>query len=330
MTMWMVRAASDSSLFQPFITQGVVAIGWADVGDLGAFSSGNEILAEVRNRYPDWKQGAHITTASMLRRFSREMKPGDGVITYDRVRRVYAVGSTKGEYRLDPGFNAEYPNVRNVEWKATEVSRDRLATPTRNTLGSTLTLFRIPESAEQDILRAARDEGEGPSAENRGDEEEDLLKGIEERSLEFIKDRIVQLDWEDMQRLVAGLLRAMGYKTRISAAGPDRGKDIVASRDGFGFESPRIVAEVKHRPKSSMTSQDIRSFVGGRHADDKGLYVSTGGFTQDARYEADRAKVPVTLLGLDELVEVLINNYEQMDAETRRLVPLRRVYWPVG
>ena len=32
MTMWMVRAASDSSLFQPFISHGVVAIGWADVG----------------------------------------------------------------------------------------------------------------------------------------------------------------------------------------------------------------------------------------------------------------------------------------------------------
>ena len=116
-----------------------------------------------------------------------------------------------------------------------------------------------------------------------------------------------------MQRLVAGLLRAMGNKSRITAAGPDRGKDIVASLHGFGFESPRIVVEVKHRPKSSMGSQETRSFVGGRHADDKGLYVSTGGFTQDARYEAERAKVPATLMGLDELVEALINYYEQMD-----------------
>ena len=330
MTMWMVRAASDSSLFQPFITGGVVAIGWAEVGDLGAFSSRNEILAEVRKRYPDWKPGAHITTASMLHRFSREMKLEHGVITYDRIRRVYAVGNTKGQYRHDPDFNPDYPNVRSVEWTATEVSRDRLATPTKNTLGSTLTLFRIPDSAERDILRAARDGSEAAPPEELVEEEEELLEDIEARSLEFIKDRVVHLDWEDMQRLVAGLLRAMGYKTRISAAGPDRGKDIVASPDGFGFESPRIVAEVKHRPKSSMGSQEIRSFVGGRHPDDKGLYVSTGGFTQDARYEAERAKVPVTLMGLDELVEALINYYEQMDAETRRLVPLRRVYWPVG
>ena len=139
---------------------------------------------------------------------------------------------------------------------------------------------------------------------------------------------MVQLDWEDMQKLVAGLLRAMGYKTRISAVGPDRGKDIVASPDGF--ESPRIVVEVKHRPNSSMGTQEIRSFMGGRHSDDKGLYVSTGGFTKEACYEAERAKVPVTLMGRDELVEALIDYYKHMDAEARRLVPLRRVYWPVG
>ena len=37
-----------------------------------------------------------------------------------------------------------------------------------------------------------------------------------------------------------------------------------------------------------------------------------------------------TLVGLDELVELLIDYYEQMDTEAKRLVPLRRVYWPVG
>ena len=330
MTMWMVRAESDGSLFQPFISQGAVAIGWPDVGDLHAFSSREEILAEVRRRYPDWKKRSHIASASMLHRFSREIQPEDGVITYDRVRRVYAVGTIKGDYQHAPDFNAEYPNVRKVEWTATEVSRDRLSTSTKNTLGSTLTLFRIPDSAEHDILSAAQGEVEAPPPDQQNDEEEELLKDIEERSLEFIKDQVVQLDWEDMQKLVAGLLRAMGYKTRISAVGPDRGKDIVASPDGFGFESPRIVAEVKHRPNTSIGSQDIRSFVGGRHPDDKGLYVSTGGFTQDARYEADRANVPVTLMGLDELVKAVIDYYEHMDAEARRLVPLRRVYWPIG
>jgi restriction system protein len=98
-----------------------------------------------------------------------------------------------------------------------------------------------------------------------------------------------------MQELVAGVLRAMGYKTRVSPAGPDRGRDIIASPDGFGFQPPRIVVEVKHR-KGTMGAPEVRSFVGGLRQNDNGLYVSTGGFTREARYEADRTNQNLTLM----------------------------------
>jgi len=39
----------------------------------------------------------------------------------------------------------------------------------------------------------------------------------------------------------------------------------IASQDGFGFENPRIVVEVKHRSKTAMGAQEIRIFLGGRH-----------------------------------------------------------------
>ncbi len=38
-----------------------------------------------------------------------------------------------------------------------------------------------------------------------------------------------------------------------------------------------------------MGSKEIRAFLGGRKQGDKCLYVSTGGFSKDAHYEADRA-----------------------------------------
>jgi len=108
------------------------------------------------------------------------------------------------------------------------------------------------------------------------------------------------------------------------------GKDIIASPDGLGLESPRIVVEVKHRQKESMGSQNLRSFFGGLRSGDKGLYVSTGGYSKDAKYEADRSTVPITLLDLDDLVDLLIQNYDKIDADTRSLVPLIRLYWPVS
>uniref|UniRef100_UPI001CC279C2 restriction endonuclease n=1 Tax=Enterobacter hormaechei TaxID=158836 RepID=UPI001CC279C2 len=59
----------------------------------------------------------------------------------------------------------------------------------------------------------------------------DPLRDMEMLAFEGIKDRINSLDWDEMQDLVAGVLRSMVYKTQVSPAGADRGKDIIASPD---------------------------------------------------------------------------------------------------
>jgi len=60
---------------------------------------------------------------------------------------------------------------------------------------------------------------------------------------------------------------------------------------------------------------------------DRGIYVSTGGFTREGRYEADRSNVPVTLLDLDELAKLVVMYYDSFDLDGRALIPLVRVYW---
>jgi restriction system protein len=72
----------------------------------------------------------------------------------------------------------------------------------------------------------------------------------------------------------------------------------------------------------------LRSFIGGLRPNDRGLYVSTGGFTKEARYEADRAQIPVTLIDIDELAILLIDNYDRLDADARALIPMAKIYWP--
>ena len=78
----------------------------------------------------------------------------------------------------------------------------------------------------------------------------------------------------DFQEIVAAILRAMGYKTRVAGDGPDRGVDIFASPDGLGLQEPRIFVAVKHR-NGQMGAPAIRSFLGGREPGDRCLYVST-------------------------------------------------------
>ncbi|MCP1335161.1 restriction endonuclease [Futiania mangrovi] len=332
MTMWMVRAEVGGRLFQAFVERSLVAVGGAEFGDLSTLTTREQVLARVKAHRPEWKPQTQIVSAGVLFRMLRQIEEGDRVVTYDPQRRVYRIGIIAGPYRHDMNFDGEHPAVRPVRWESQEIPRDTLSTSTKNSLGSTLAVFRVPDDAAADVLRALRNEPEAAAnvAETEEVEEQFLLHDIEERSVEFIKDRIVRLDWNEMQELVAGLLRAMGYKTRVSPNGPDRGKDIVASPDGFGFEDPRIVVEVKHRPGTQMGAPQIRGFLGGRHPGDKGLYVSTGGFSKDAQYEAERANIPITLMDLDELVKAILDNYDAMDTETQRLVPLKRIFWPVA
>lgn len=327
--MWMVRAAGGGALLDEFKEKRVVAIGWSRVGDLAAYSNKKEIESTIREVWPDWSRGKVAISAGMLHRFAREVEVGDGVITYDSSRRVYLVGEVTGSYKFASTEIENYPNIHEVDWLG-EISRDVLSVASKNSLGAISTFFMISGEAAADVRRVLAGEAvlETMPDDDLAGEEDELLKDIEAKALEFIKDKVNRLDWEEMQQLVAGVLRGMGYKTKVSPNGPDRGKDIVASPDGFGFESPRIIVEVKHRG-SSMGSQEIRGFLGGRHKDDKGLYVSTSGFSKDARYEAERANIPLTLMDIDDLVQAVLENYERMDIDTQRLLPLKKIFLPV-
>lgn len=342
---WMIRGESGR-LYDVFRDKSVVAIGWSEItGDVQSGMTKKEIAALYLKKDPKLKRGTAIASAGQIWRFLNEIEEGDKVITYSPGNRTYLLGEVKGAavYQAETA-DLGLALVRPVTWSGTEIDRDRLSKRAKNSLGSTLTVFVVPEVSAKELVDVV--EGKTPTAINESsfdtnDDEDDIaetvsaevvtlrdpLEDIETLALERIKDIVVGLDWEEMQELVAGILRAMGYKTQVSPPGPDRGKDIVASPDGFGFEHPRIVVEVKHRT-GQMDSKAIRSFLGGRHKDDRGLYVSTGGFTKDAYYEADRATVPLTLWTMDTLVRTLVDHYERTDAETKRLVPLKRMYVP--
>lgn len=327
MNMWMVRAGKGANFIDDFIEKGVVGIGWRELGEIPNAIPRDELSEKTREAWPNMKKGQVAISVGQIYRFLNEIQIGDKVLTYDSGRRIYHIGEITSEpIYLIKDF-PELPRCRRVNWES-EIVRDELSSPTRNVLGAISTLFKLSDDAATEVLGVASGQKiEATTSETEEETEKELLESVRDQSKELIKDYINRLDPYELQDLVAGVLRAMGYKTSVSAPGPDRGVDILASPDGFGFEQPRIVVECKHR-RGAMGSQEIRSFLGGRHKDDKGLYVSTGGFSKDARYEAERANIPVTLMDLDQLVEAVIEHYDEMDTETRVLLPLVKLYWP--
>ncbi|WP_238654064.1 restriction endonuclease [Paenibacillus piscarius] len=337
--MWLVRAGESAYLIDEFKGKNAVAIGWEELGNINAVKNLQEMKKLLKVKYPEYKDGKINITAGQIFRFVSDFKIDDLVITYNPEERLYYIGKIQSNYEYKPGYITDQPHIRRVNWEGT-VSRDDLSASARNTLGSIMTIIAIPNDVQKELLKqmtTGQMEGNQPSqpldsvqVETEEEAEAlDLIKGdVIEKSNEFIKDKIAKLSWGQMEKFVAGILRGMGYKTRITLKGPDGGRDILASPDGLGLEEPRIIAEVKHR-KERMSANELRSFTGGLRGKDRGIYVSTGGFTKEAKYEADRSNIPITLIDLDLLAELVTQYYDQFDSETRTLVPLRKIYWPL-
>lgn len=326
--MWMIRNPGGEHADE-LLTRNVITLGWAAATDaLTNARTPEDFYKAIRTTYPEYKPQQVINAGSQLYKFAHGVAVGDLVVTYDSPQRLYHIGKITGDMYTDASGPEHMIHRRPVEWLA-QVERDKLSKAARNSLGSTLTIFQPADEAVKELNALATGKPPiVPPGETPPVEVEDPFASAQERSKELIKDRIIELDWDDMQHLVAGILRAMGYKTRVTPAGSDRGRDIIASPDGLGLEQPRIFVEVKHR-QGQMGAPEVRKFVGGRDPQhDRCLYVSTGGFTKEARYEAERAKFPLTLVDSDMLVELLTEHYDTVDAETRTLVPLRKTYWP--
>ena len=68
---------------------------------------------------------------------------------------------------------------------------------------------------------------------------------------------------------------------------------------------------------------EISSFIATLRTHDRGLFVSLGGFSRAARDEADRSNQPLTLLDMDDFVELLLRHYDDLEVDARDLVPAR-------
>ena len=156
-----------------------------------------------------------------------------------------------------------------------------------------------------------------------------MLEDAKEHGAEGIRQRIYSLNPYAFQDLVAALLGAMGYYTPfVAPKGRDGGVDIVAYQDPIGAKTPRIKVQVKHRPNTPANVQELRELVGllGK-AGDIGLFISSGGFTADAKQMARTTHVHVELLDLDRLIELWQDFYQKMDDEQKEHLRLAPVYF---
>lgn len=132
----------------------------------------------------------------------------------------------------------------------------------------------------------------------------------------------------DFQDLVAGLVRAMGYHIFwVAPPGKDGGVDILAGVDPFKTRPPTIKIQVK-RQQDPVRVDGLRAFMSVLGDDDVGIFVCIGGFTKDASDEArSQERRKVTLINLDELLNLWIEYYAKLSDDSRKRLPLRPIYF---
>jgi len=325
---WGIHGGRTGDADQLFLKGGCVALGWPKAGDLSALKADREAFkAKVAEAYPDKKRGAIPGDAGMLIRFVHEIRPDDVVVYPSKIDRQVHIGQIKGGYVYDPARDPKYPQQRAVKWLHA-IPRTHFSQGALYEIGSSLSFFQIKNYVEEFKAAIAGEEPLPPPV----DEAETVARiaeDIEENTRDFVLKQLVQkLKGHPLAEFVAHLLGAMGYRTRVSPPGPDDGIDIIAHRDELGFEPPIIKVQVKST-EGSVGAPIVAALLGNVGQGEHGLFVTLGTFTSKARTSA-HGKTNLRLVDGDMLVSLILQHYEQFDAQYKGLIPLKRVYVPEG
>ncbi|HQG46781.1 MAG TPA: Mrr restriction system protein [bacterium] len=154
------------------------------------------------------------------------------------------------------------------------------------------------------------------------------LEEVEQRALDGLRKHVESKTPYEFQDLVAALFRGMGYHTPfVAPRGKDGGIDVVAYQDPFGTKAPRIKIQIKHR-ETPASAKEIRELMGLLQKDgDVGIFVSTSGFTADAKTTARSSHVHVELIDFERFVGLWQEFYAKLNDEDKAKLPLRAVYF---
>lgn len=307
-------------------TKPFIAIGWADLGDLKKIPEDREKFKErLLKVYTDTKKGAVATSAGMLYRFVNEIQIGDIAVYPSKIDKLVHIGKITSEYEYNKNIDKNYPNIRHVEW-IKHIPRTQFSQGALYEIGAFLSLFQVKNYAEEfyaAIFGSVISEAE----------EEDITvakvaEEIEQSTRDFISKRLVQeLKGHPFEHFIAHVLNVLGYRTRISPEGADAGIDIVAHKDELGLEPPIIKIQVKSND-SDITPDKVQALYGNVATGEYGLFIAIAGFSKKAR-EFAKSKTNLRIIDGDELIDILLQHYEQLDSKYKAIIPLKNVYIPV-
>lgn len=335
--LWMVRLGKFGEQEAHALETGELVTGW-ELPDLTPANTREAVLSILHQALPDEQPGTLRNWAAQLNQLKNVAVAGDLVVTPLKTTGRLAVG------RLQPGYihtEAGAP-ARRVEWLRTDLPRDALKQDLLYSLGASQTVCEISRNEALARLLAAVETGVDPGAaalpstkpsstpETGAEEaaETSDIADLAELARDQIERRISsQIAGHAFTRLIAALLGTQGYQVEVSPPGPDRGIDIVAGQGALGLSGPKLVVQVKSGGivVDQPTLQGLIGCIHDVHAD-HGLLVSWSGFSPPVRKRVNELYFRVRLWDRKQIVDALLTHYDDLPADIRAELPLRRIW----
>jgi len=325
MTAWLVRAGKYGEREDFALQNNVTAIGWDELEDLSAIKTRDELASLLGKTYPDEKERTLMNWSRQLWDFFHNFKVGDLIAMPSKRRAVIFIGEVTGEYYYVNDKSSISRHLRSVKWLG-ELPRDKFDKDLLYSLSAPPTINRVNvDKSEQRIRKMLTGIGDGDSPHEN---DHNIPPDIEEFARDHIRNSInAKFKGHGLARLVGAVLQAQGYIVRVSPEGPDGGIDIIAGRGALGFESPRLIVQVKSfdAPVDISVIRELKGVMGTYNAE-QGLIVAWSGYKSSVDREAAREYFKIRLWDSDDLVKHLQENYDHLPVDVQTDLPLKRIW----
>lgn len=112
---WIIAPGKGANKWEEFYKDEIVGLGWDEMGDLNQYQDREEIKKKLLEIYSDGSK-ARTNDSLALWQFSKEMKPGDILISKKGTNEYLGYGEVISDYCFDESRN-EYQHVRKVKWR---------------------------------------------------------------------------------------------------------------------------------------------------------------------------------------------------------------------
>jgi restriction system protein len=348
MAIWLIRAGKYGEHEDRFLNDSRIYLTWNGLQavDLSIATDYDQIKELVLLNYQGESPRKIGNWSGQIWAFCLAIKDKDWIVMPKKGKGTIALGEIQSAYKYDVKSDFDYRHSREVRWLNQDVPRGAFDQDLLYSMGAFLTVCEIKRNNAEARIRAMFKNGfdsprpnlsitqlpptTGKQAQSSAlDEVEETGNvDIEQYTRDLIAKYIIQkFKGHGLARLVDAVLKAQGYTTYLSPEGPDKGIDILAAKGSLGFESPKICVQVKSgdipsdRPELTQLIGAIQNSQA-----EKGLFVSWSGFKSSVYREVPSQFFKVRLWDANDLIEQILENYENLDQTIKSELPLKRIW----